>query len=163
MPCSDGLITDVITIGPDITVAEALDILEKNHIRTAPVVDEAGKLLGMFGTSNLLKSLLPVSVTMQDGLGNLDFVVGATPGVAKRLRKAMPLKVREVMNANPHVGYPEKSIWESIRLLFKHGSPLPVVDQFSAEFKGLLTEQGTIDMLKRVIEEIEAEEKTEKE
>ena len=93
MSCEEAMITKVVTLDPDQTVEEALAMLTKKNIRAAPVLDDTGKLLGMFSFHHLLTSLLPVSVTMDDGLQNLDFVIGAAPGVSKRLRKLKPQKV----------------------------------------------------------------------
>ena len=87
MPCRNAMITDVISCKPDDTVEHVMSIMEENRIRHVPVIDENNVLLGMFGYSHLLNELLPVSVKMEDGLQRINFVIGASPGVAKRLRR----------------------------------------------------------------------------
>lgn len=157
MPCEEAMITKVITLDPDQTVEEALATLEKKNIRAAPVLDGSGKLLGMFSFHHLLTNLLPVSVTMDDGLQNLDFVIGAAPGVSKRLRKLKPQKIGEIMDRKVIVLHPHTPIWEGIRLLVKYGSPLPVISEEDGRFLGILTEQSAVHELEKSIDVLEEE------
>jgi CBS domain-containing protein len=158
MPCNEMMITDVVTVKTGQTVDEAIKVIEDAHIRFAPVVDDAGQLVGVFSTRSLMRSLLPVSVTMVGGLETLDFVMGATPGVAKRLRKSLPKLVGDVMcvPADVTVIHPEKTVWEAIRLMAATGDPLPVVGN-KGDFLGLITEQSILENLHRVIDELEAQ------
>jgi len=155
MPCNTAMITDVITISPEMSVGDAMQILEEKRIRTAPVVDDQNVLLGVFSTQHLMNSLLPVSVTMEDGLQRLNFVIGASPGVAKRLKKMMPKKVKDVMDEDVVVVGPETQIWESIRLMVKYGSPIPVVDEKTGVLKGLMSEQAAIEEMRQLYNEME--------
>ena len=49
--------TKVVTLGPQMAVAEAIRLLLKHKISGAPVVSEAGELLGMFSEYDCLKAL----------------------------------------------------------------------------------------------------------
>jgi CBS domain-containing protein len=159
MPCKEAIITDVTTIKPDQTVEAALNIFSKKGIRYAPVVSDEGIYLGMFGYIQMLKGVLPVSVTMEDGLNNLDFIIGSSPGVAKRLRKLKKKTISECMEINAEVVTPETSLWEAIRIMFSTGgTPLAVVVKNNREFYGLMTEQSTLAELDEIIKELEAEE-----
>lgn len=44
---------DVIAVAPDMLVAEAVDLLLRNRIHGAPVVDDAGQLMGMISFMDL--------------------------------------------------------------------------------------------------------------
>ena len=46
----------VITVHPDVTMQEALDLLHKEHIRRLPVVNKQGKLIGIISERMLLKA-----------------------------------------------------------------------------------------------------------
>ena len=46
----------VITIGPKTSLQEALTVMTKEHIRRLPVVDDAGKLIGIVTESELMKA-----------------------------------------------------------------------------------------------------------
>ncbi len=141
------LITKVISVTPDDTVEHALSVLEKKNIRYAPVLDKEGGLLGMFSLHHLLTNLLPVSVNIEGGLQNIDFVIGAAPGMAKRLAGLMTRKVEDVMDRKPHTLKESTPGMEVIRLLVRHGSPLAVVEEESGKLIGLVSEQNAINWL----------------
>lgn len=149
------MITDVISVPPDTEVEDAMALLKKHNIRALPVLDQNKKFLGMFGSRYVLAGLLPVSVRMDDGLQGLDFVVGAAPGIGKRLRKLKPQKVETVMDRNIVVTYPDTPLLEVIRLLVQYGSPLPVVDEDTGIFIGIVTEQSAIVELEKPDDELE--------
>ncbi len=157
MSCEQAMIAKVVALDPDHTVEEAMEILNKKAIRAAPVLDADGKLLGMFGFHHMLANLLPVSVTMDDGLQNLDFVIGAAPGVSKRLRRLKPQKVADIMDRKAAVLHPQTPIWEGIRLLVRYGSPLPVINEEDGIFLGLMTEQSAVEELERSVGDAENE------
>lgn len=57
----------VITIGPEAEVAEAARLLRKHLIRRMPVIDSAGRLVGIISRSDVLKTFLrPDSEIRQD-------------------------------------------------------------------------------------------------
>lgn len=141
------VVTGVVTVRPDMTVAEGLAVLDGRKIRFAPVVDEAGVMVGMFSLKQILMNLLPVSVTMEDGIENIDFIIGAAPGVAKRLVKLKASLVRDMMDRKPYVVHEGTPTWEAIRLLVRFGSPLPVVEKETGKFLGIISEQQAISEL----------------
>ena len=146
MPCSDMMITDVVTLKAGQTVGEAIRKIEDTNVRFAPVLDDEGRLVGVFSTRSLMKSLLPVSVTMERGLESLDFVMGTAPMLAKKLSNELPRNVEDVMTKDPATIFPEISTWEAIRLMEVSGNPLPVVDR-AKKFLGLITEQSVLERL----------------
>jgi CBS domain-containing protein len=147
----------VTTVTPDKTVEDALAIFKEKSIRNIPVVDAEGKFLGLFGLKEVLFNLLPKAVTMEDGLANLDFVVDAAPGIAKRLRKLDFVPVSELMNKSPNVVYTDTSTIEALRIIALHGSPVPVVDEESGSFKGIISRKTLLSDLTSLLEEIEKE------
>lgn len=159
MPCKDAILENPVVGRQGQTVEDIMSMLEDKHIRSVPVVDENDKLLGIFGYDQILNQLLPVSARIEDGLQRLDFIVGAAPGVAKRLRKLYPLKVEDVLKKDCCVVYPQTPTWEAIRLLVKYGSPIPVVEEKSGIMIGIITEQSALADLKNILEEIEEDEK----
>jgi len=156
-PCSDAMIQDIITIKPDQTVAEAMAIFEKEDIRSLPVVNSDGKLVGLFGLRHVLLNLLPKSVTMADGVRRLDFILDAAPGIAKRLKKTMPMKVEEVMDKNPTALERDTSMWEAVRVMAVHGSPLSIIDPKDGSFVGMISRQTLLKDLNNMIDEMDAD------
>jgi CBS-domain-containing membrane protein len=158
MPCETAIVEDVFTVSPDMNVDEALHFIQEKEIRAVPVVDENRRMVGLLSLSVLLKNLLPVSVTMEEGLQKLDFLMGAGPGIAKRLRKIKKQTVADVMTQDAVVLHPTTPIWEAIRLLVKYGSPLPVVDEESRKLLGIISEQSALKDLHQILQEIEENE-----
>jgi CBS-domain-containing membrane protein len=63
--------TDVISIGPDRTVRQAVAFMVARHIGTLPVVDGSGKLLGLLTMTDVLHLFMPDFVSLLD---QIDFV-----------------------------------------------------------------------------------------
>lgn len=151
MPCHAAMIEKPLVIAPDTSVEAAIVQLKARGSDCAAVVSAGGVLEGVFSIQELMKNLLPVSVAMADGI-QLDVTVRAAPGVAKRLRKVMPLPVSEFMNRKPLVVYPQTPIWEGINILVTQGGPLAVVEGENSRFMGLITDSSLLNELLRMQE-----------
>ena len=154
-PCLDATVEHIISLKPDNTVREAMNIFAEKDIRSLPVVDNDGKYLGLVGLRHILKKLLPASVTMEDGLENLDFIQDATPGIAKRLKRLYPMPVTEVMDAEYITIEPDTATWEAVRVMALHGSPVPIVNEKTNKLDGLITRQSLLTELDRNIDLID--------
>jgi predicted transcriptional regulator len=161
MPCRNAMITDVVLCRPDDSVEKVMGIMEEASVRHVPIIDYDNVLIGMFGYNHLLKELLPVAVTMEEGLQRLNFVIGASPGVAKRLRKIYPSPVKDHLFKEVVVVSPDTPTWEATRLIVKYGSPLPVLEENTGKFVGLISEQSLFRELLEILDEVEKEEETE--
>lgn len=154
-PCSDAMIQNILTIKPDQTVKEAMAIFKEQNIRSLPVVDDSGKLVGLFGLRHVLLKLLPASVSMEDGVQRLDFLMGAAPGIAKRLNKTLPMTVEEVMDKNPMVLEQDTSTWEAVRVMALHGSPISIIDPKTGDFVGMISRQTLLGELENLMNEMD--------
>jgi CBS domain-containing protein len=148
MPCRLAMLDSVVSLSSTITVAEGIDALQKNKVRSAPVTDPDGTYVGMFSLHAVFHSLLPVAVTMEDGLDQLDFVVGATPGIAKRLKKVSDRPITECLDQKLQVLEPETALWEGVRVMVRHGSPVAIVE--NKKLIGLMTEQSCLATLQAI-------------
>ncbi|WP_435641664.1 CBS domain-containing protein [Micavibrio aeruginosavorus] len=147
MPCMKAMLTDVISVRPDQTVADAIHSFEDQHLRSVPVVDADGKFHGMLSIHDLMKFLIPPSYFLAHVPWHLDFIMGATEDKARILADLEKKTVRELMNEEIVTAKPDTPISEAIRLLFQNGSPLPVVDQ-NKKLVGLVSEQSVLQHLK---------------
>jgi len=152
------IIVRVHTVAPEQTVQQALDLLRKHSIRCLPVVDANKQFCGLFTFEAVFKQLLPMAVRMEGGLDNVDFITGTSSGSAKRLRKIAQKLVSDVMLTEVPEVHPDTSAWEMLRLLAKFGSPIPVTDELSHKFLGIVSDQSVLSSLEEVLEEVEAEE-----
>jgi CBS domain-containing protein len=55
MKAADVMVRNVITIGPNATVGEVADLLVTHRISAMPVVDAAGKIVGVVSEGDLLR------------------------------------------------------------------------------------------------------------
>ncbi len=151
MPCDSAIIKDVYTLSPDLKVADALKFIHEKDVRAMPVIDKDGRLVGVFSLSVMLKNLLPAVAKMEDGLQKLGFVVGASTGIAKRLQKEQLQTVAETMEKDVTVAHPSTALWEIIRIMVKYGSPVPIIEEDTGIFVGIVSEQSaTRDLEQRI-------------
>jgi acetoin utilization protein AcuB len=80
----DIMTRDVITVPPDFTVEETAQVLQRNRISGAPVVDANGRLVGTITQSDLFRVLISLT-----GIGNggiqFGFQVEDRPGSIKEV------------------------------------------------------------------------------
>lgn len=103
MNASDIMATEVITVGPEASVQEVAEILDKHRISGVPVVDARGRVVGIVSEGDLLRRA-------ETGTGHahswwLKLLMGreglATEYVREHSRKIADLMSREVITAAP--------------------------------------------------------------
>ncbi len=146
MAIKDSIMTKAVTLSPDQTVDEALTLFEKKKIRSAPVVESDGRLVGYFSLRHLMKALLPISVTVGEGV---NVPLGMAPGLDKRLVTLKPQSVSTLMERDITTVTPDQKRWEVIKHLTENPRPLPVVDE-QGKFLGLVTEMSALENLENV-------------
>lgn len=86
--------TDVKTIGPDATIAEAVELLAEGHVSGLPVVDKHDRIVGVLSSSDILEA-------------------EAEATGAERDRLFDNTTVAELMTATPHLTTPDLDIREA--------------------------------------------------
>ncbi len=149
MPCHSAMTKTSLSVSGAEEVGKVLAKMKKAKTRHACVLNEEGGVEGLFSLEILLKSLLPVSVAMSDGV-QLDITVRAAPGIAKRLKKVYPLPVFDFVERKVNAIHPETPTWEGVNFLITHGAPLVVVDSETGKFMGFMTEESAFEELERL-------------
>lgn len=122
----------LFTLGPKDTVADAIKLMHKKHVRNLPVVDDSGFFIGLFGLRRLCHLLLPKAAS---SLGNysvsdLHFLPDEVGQMGDRWKKiaGQPVmnfleKKKKLMFCTPETAFPE------LLSLFDHSddSSLPVL------------------------------------
>lgn len=67
--CADIMSRDVIAIGPEAPLLEALDLLRRHHIKALPVTDEGARVIGIVTQTDLLDKTVWESLGPRLGLG----------------------------------------------------------------------------------------------
>jgi len=138
---------EVITLSPDMEIAEATRILLDNNINGAPVVDSQGQLVGILCQSDLIaqqKRLpIPSLFTFLDGL----IPLSSTKQLEKEVRKIAATTVSQAMTSKPVTVSPETGIEALAGLMVDNNfHTLPVVT--GGKLVGIV---GKEDVLKTLI------------
>lgn len=152
-PCTNAMIKETITLKPDATVKEAMDLFSKHNIRNIPVIDDKGDFVGMFGLKEVLSNVLPMAAKVGEGLPTMEFLHGGAADVAKKLRKTHTHRIGDVMNKKAEAIDSDSATWEALRFMVFQGSPVPVVAPDSKKFVGLISRQTLLVELDRIADE----------
>lgn len=137
----------LLTVSPETEIIQAARLLLENRINGAPVVDEAGRLVGILCQSDLIsqqKSLpMPSLFTFLDGYISLT----STKQFKKQVQKIAATTVAQAMTPDPVVVEPETSIQAVAALMVDNNfHTLPVVDE--GKLVGIV---GKEDVLKTLL------------
>ena len=86
--------TDVKTIGPDATIAEAVELLAEGHVSGLPVVDKHDRIVGVLSSSDILEAEAEATGADRDRLFD-------------------NTTVAELMTTTPHLTAPDLDIREA--------------------------------------------------
>jgi len=117
MKAQDVMVRDVVTVGPDTKVAEAVALLVKHDISALPVVDSDGDLIGILSEADLLE---------REELGAehhhpwwIETVMPASK-LAEEFAKAHGKKVSELMSTDLITASEDTPVSEIAALLERH-------------------------------------------
>jgi len=143
----DIMTREVITISPDTEIAHAAKLLLTNRINGVPVIDDAGKLVGILCQSDLIiqqKNIpIPSLFTLLDGFISLT----SSKKLDKEVEKIAATKVADAMTPNPVTVNSDTGIEDVAALMVeKSYHTLPVVD--AGKLVGIV---GKEDVLRTLI------------
>ncbi len=120
--------TDVITVTPNMDIASAARLLLENRINGVPVVDEAGRLIGILCQSDLIvqqkKLPTPTLFTFLDGVFQW-----TSRHMEKEVRKIAAITVADAMTSEPVTVAPDTGIDTVAGLMVDNNfHTLPVVE-----------------------------------
>ncbi len=141
---TDVMSSDPIVVKPETPLNEAVKILAERRISGLPVVDDAGKLVGIISETDLMWQ--ETGVTPPAYIMFLDSVIYLqNPATYERdLHKALGQTVGEVMSKNPITISPDKTVREAAKVMQDHNvHRLPVLDS-EGQVIGILTRGDVI-------------------
>ncbi len=147
----DIMTEEVVCLGPEDSLADAMQAMHKGRFRHVPVADEAGKLVGILSNRDVLLNLPFSSGQQPSSTSGLQNRLAASNSEDSRL--TAPLKrfmKREIIHVSPSC-----NIFEAAKKLHQKGvSCLPVLDEGRA-IRGILTVTNLMRALLAVYELIE--------
>ncbi len=127
---SDRMSTDLITVGPDVTIFDAKKSMSDKNIRHLPVIDGQGKLIGIV-TDRDMRDAMPSTL-----LKKADYEV--------TLGKIMNFPVSDIMTKDPMTIYAYFTLQDTLLIMQKKKvGALPVVDD-DGYLKGLLSTRDVL-------------------
>jgi CBS domain-containing protein len=141
---------DVITVSPHTTIEDAAKIMLQTHISGLPVMDGAGRLVGIVSESDFLRR-------SEIGTGRkrptwLQFFLGPGTAAAEFVRER-GRKVADVMTPDPITVDEETPLEELVRLMEKNGiKRLPVMS--GRMLRGIVTRSNLLQAVASMAHEI---------
>ncbi len=125
----DIMTKEVVTVGPETDVTEVAKLLLEKHINGAPVVDKAGKVLGIICQSDLIaeqkKLPFPSVFTLLDTF----IPIFSQAKREKELEKITAVKAAQAMTSDPVTVTSETSLEDIASIMAnRHFHTIPVVD-----------------------------------
>lgn len=153
MKVRDVMSVPAITIGPDTPFPAIVDTLLNGDVSGVPVVDEAGRLLGVVTEADLV-SKEAYGYRRRRALGLvIDYLRGRDP---QWVRKAAGRTARDVMTASPATVSSNDDLAVAARhMLENHHKRLPVVDR--GRVVGMVSRQDLLRPYHRSDDELVAE------
>lgn len=141
---------DVITVTPHTSIEEAAKIMLQTHISGLPVLDDAGKLVGIVSESDFLRR--SEIGTGRKRPGWLQFLIG--PGrAAKDFIHERGRKVEDVMTEDPITVNEETPLEDLVRLMETKGiKRVPVMS--GNTLKGIVTRSNLLQAVASIAHEI---------
>jgi CBS domain-containing protein len=146
----DVMTREVATLRPEQSVEEAADLLAERAIGAAPVVDDAGKLIGLLRDEDLLVSEarlhVPTAITF---LGAEFTLPGDMHRFKDELEKAAAASVADVMSTEYPTVTADDSLEDVATLMYGHDvSHVPVVDE-QGHVAGIVARGDVVKFLAR--------------
>ena len=118
----DVMTTQVVRVAQDTPFTAIAAALRQYRVSAFPVLNEAGKVIGVVSESDLLNKM---------ALGGEDHMPGMIGGILrhKQLEKARGVTAADLMTAPPVTVSPDDTVEHAARLMYQRGvKRLPVVD-----------------------------------
>jgi CBS-domain-containing membrane protein len=114
---------------PTDIIHTAVEYIMKYRYRNLPVIDEAGRYLGIFGVNCLLRLVLPKAAVIDPGIDSVPFIQDNLSDLHDRLREVENQPVSICMNTDIATVTPETPLVETLLILHRTRTSIPVVEQ----------------------------------
>src|ERR1700680_1948842 len=137
MSCETIMTRNPKAVREDDTIGEAArEIIERNYINL-PVVDDEGRLVGLFGIYDLLALLVPRVAVIGNLLPNLRFLSDDETELYRKFASVRHSPVRRAVNREAPRVYPDTPLIEAIRLFCRSHMTIPVVERGTDRLVGM--------------------------
>jgi len=135
------------TVSGDASVAGAAAMLIGHRYTSLPVVDAAGRYIGMFGIDDLLGLLVPRVALAGNHMSNLRFLSEDGGELRRRYEEVKSRRVSEVADRNAARLESDAAEIEAIRFCCRSHAPIPVVEKGTNKVIGIISSWDAIRSL----------------
>jgi CBS-domain-containing membrane protein len=121
------------------TICTAMRYIMKNRYRSLPVVDKNHCFLGIVGINCILRLALPKAVIMEYGLNSAPFIRESLSDLHHRFNEVKDQTIQLCMFDEVAVVRPDTPLVETLVMLFRTQSSLPVVEPDSHRLVGVVS------------------------
>ena len=140
----DIMTPEVITIHPEARVEDLAKLLAENRISGVPVLDAAGRLVGVVTQSDLVQRSRDLELPPALNILDLHLFLETPARFQKRLEKLLGDRVKDVMTPNPTTLAPDTPVSDIARLMTAKGvHTLPVLE--AGKLVGIV---GKLDLIR---------------
>ncbi len=139
--CADLMLTNCVTLSPETSLAEAVQIIHNSGIRYLPVVDEQGNFVGIFSSLAVLRQLLPTSSQVCMGIqpNDYNFMRTSAADLQARFQQFSQAPVTEYLEKDYVRCEPDHSLMATIFQITNHHTHVVVCEKDSDRFLGIIT------------------------
>ncbi|MEE4143682.1 MAG: CBS domain-containing protein [Halieaceae bacterium] len=127
--CSAIMISPPTHLYLDNTVHEAIELLIEHHMYNVPVTDRNEVFVGEISAKRLMGLLLPVSLSMEQGLKHTSFMRENLGDIKRRLEAVKGKPIAPYIATDITVVYPDSPLIDALTLLFHKYIRIPVVNR----------------------------------
>jgi CBS domain-containing protein len=143
MSCQEIMSAPALVLKRNENVGDAVKALLKAGLYNAPVVDDAGKPIGMFSLRQALSLALPKAVSMGGDI-DLSFVSNSLADIKAKFSDTANNPIKKFMEELPPSVHPETQLMEGMLLLYRTRGFLPVVDKQNGKLVGIISSSGAL-------------------
>ncbi len=147
--CADLMLTNCVTLTPETSLAQAVQIIHNSGIRYLPVVDNQGNFVGIFSSLAVLRQLLPTSSQVCMGIqpNDYNFMRTSVSDLQDRFRQFSQFPVTEYLEKNYIRCEPNHSLMSTIFQIAVHHTHAVVCKENTDIFLGIITINRIFDTL----------------
>ena len=145
MKVSQIMAKDVKSLLPDMSAKEALEIIFSMQMSGLPVIDQQGKLLGMFTEKDILKNILPTYI---ESVGRFTYA-DDPKGIKSKVSALVNIKVKDIMRKEVITVDEDTSLSEVARIMLTQKiRRVPVLNK-EGKVVGIVARQDVVKALTR--------------
>jgi CBS domain-containing protein len=130
LTAKDIMTTEVYSVSESTDLKDLAHQFVERNVNSLPVVDSAGKLVGMVSQTDLIEQDKPLHIPTVISLFDWVIYLESPKMFGDEVRKVTARKVSEICSREPVTCSPETSVDEIASLMVEHKAHLiPVVDQ----------------------------------